>query len=208
MPADNNATFSLSTCVQLLAQNRGDDLSTILLEVLDRVGDMNIYERSADTSYFADVFIQTLTFCFCQPSFQPGPQAAARFVNHNGTIANFAVVSRFGTTDIALGILLKQQNALAKILTLYSPLSSFKLDSKTFFDADPVLASRWWFAYLDARWIVSAEVLGRIRDHFAHMDERLTVMGTNYNSPYFLVTYADLEREAAVKERINQLVRK
>ena len=199
--------FSPGACTRLLAGGRHGELAQILLGQLDRVAQSSVYRRTDAAVHFADVFVQTLTYCFCQPDFQFDRQAELRFVAHNATLANLAAISRYGTTDIALGILANEKSLLAKILALYSPLSSFDFNARVFFDADPVLASHWWFAFLETRYLASARVLARLRAHFAHIDERLTLTGTKFNLPYFLVTYAAPKSEKDVKERINRLIR-
>ena len=212
MSTNDNLVFSPKEFCRLLVEGRHDELSAQLLDILDRVGRLNIRERTDETLLFADVFIQNLTYCLCQSAFQPMPEDAGRFVDHNGTIANLAALSRHGTTDVALGILLKQKGPLTKILTLYSAFNSIELDPRPFFDADPILASRWWFGFFgtDSGILVSPHVLRRLRAHLARIDERLTVTGTgtSFISPYYLITYADLGREATVKARLNGLIRK
>jgi len=199
--------FSAGDCIRLLHERRHGALSAYFLDALDKLAKLQSFDRSAASINFCDVFLQSLSFCFAQTNYVPDPGSAVRFVAHNATIASIAEFSNFGTTDATLRMLMAQPNAAAKTMALYSPRNAVEIPAARFFDADPVLASHWWFAYLATRWIGSGEILARLRKHWREFDGRLRIVDWNFNGPYFFVTYADPEHEAAVKSRINALVR-
>lgn len=207
METQSAINFSAGDCVRLLYERRHGALSAYFLDALDKLAKLQTFERSAASVNFCDVFMQSLGFCFAQTGYVPDPPSAVRFVAHNATIASIAEFSNFGTTDTTLRMLLAQPNAAAKTMALYSPRNSVEIPAAQFFDADPVLASHWWFAYQATRWIGSAEILARLRKHWREFDPRLRIVDWNFNGPYFLVTYADPAHEAGVKSRINALVR-
>ncbi len=156
-----------------------------------------------------DRFVEIFLTAMADPDFSLPPPLLGPFINLNHIVSNLVAVSAFRTTDAHLEIILRQPANFFKILTLYSVRNRLVLDPKSFFDVNPAAASLWYFAYFDAAGGYADETIHRnIRRHVTQLDDRLLLPDHRALSSYFMVTYIDDRRQADLKRRINELVRR
>ena len=166
-------------------------------------------ELSAQNRRFVDHFAETLLFFFTKPDYVISQRFVRPFVFSNPLITNLVAISRFGSTDPQIEILLDQPNSFVKILTLYSARNTVRIDRGWLFQQDPELASLWYAHYYHAAIPPRTRVLWEnVREHQRHLDERFVIDRNTGTAPTCLATYVDPRTERPVKEKMNELIRR
>lgn len=158
---------------------------------------------------FIQQFVNLLLFLFTRPDFQVPPSHIRVLIEYNAVITSLVRLTPHRTTDAALQELSEQPANLAKMLVLLSPYSTIPIPPARFFDADPVLASFWYFNYFKiVEGYPSRQVHENMRAHLQALDpDRLVWQGPGeYTFALFQATYIDPEHDAPLKQALNRLV--
>lgn len=155
-------------------------------------------------------FIKTFLFLITQPEYIV-PEAHVRtFVRLNTLISNLVAMTPFKNTDAALEMLFRQENNFIKILCLFSPRTTLKVDRKALFDTDPFLASLWYYHYccVYKSGLVNQTIIDNFKEHLLFKDDRLTPQ-TAMADPYFLSSYLVEEGlDKKIKPVINKAIQR
>ncbi len=202
--------FSMGKCIDLLHAKAWDELSDYLIQSLDALSKFDFDHSNEEHRHYADVFTQTLMFCFCNPEYVIADRYSEMFVRFNETISNIAFFSSFGSTDAALKTVLRYPNNIVKVLTLYSARSKVAINRDLIMATNLHLASIWYFAYVgdDFSKLASPTALENLREHFRHLDTQVKLATAELNHAYFMVTYAAPDAEAHVKRTINRIIQR
>ena len=179
------------------------------LAILKHFRDVTYYKLDAQASYFLNAFVKNFLYIFTQEDFVPETEKLLRFLEYNVTIANITAMSEFRNTDAYVTILLAQKKNFVKLLALYSPRNTIRLNRKVLFDTDAIFASIWYHAFLEnyKTSSVSRNGLEHQRFHLEHQDHRMSGVNAFIHHAYFGCTYIDHENDYRLKQRINRLVK-
>ena len=157
---------------------------------------------------FLDRLAETLLFFFTKADFEIPRALAKKFVQANPLITSIIALSNFQTSDPQIRMLLNYPNSLDKILPLYSPRNTVKLDRRWLFDQDPELASAWYASYYNTHLCASNQTCyDNIREHQSYIDERLTITDTSGPAFLFSSPYVDSQTQRPLKEHMNRSIR-
>ncbi|MCA3260960.1 MAG: hypothetical protein ING44_03380 [Telmatospirillum sp.] len=209
-PGGQQVEFSTSKCIDLLQAKEWDALSKYLLDGLIGLSQFDFDLSNEHHRHYADIFVQTLMFCFCHSEYQIPEKYAEVFIRQNETLSNIAYFSSFGTTDPALKIVLRYPDNIVKVLTLYSARSKVSINRDAIMSTNLHLASIWYFAFVgdDFGKLASPVALENLREHFRHLDTQVKLATPELNHAYFMVTYAAPDAEAHVKRTINRIIQR
>ncbi|MBT3786092.1 hypothetical protein HOF92_14040, partial [bacterium] len=151
-------------------------------------------------------FLEGFLFYFTRPGFPLKTEEAAQFISYGCVISNLFRLSYFESADPWLKTLLYQKNSFEKILCLYSPRSSIKVDTAAWFEAAPIITSLWWCYYFNhASNFASKTVYENCLEHLEGLHDKFELFGVGAGEPYFPVTYLNPERDRVYKEKFNTL---
>lgn len=151
-----------------------------------------------------DRFVETFLYIMAKPDFRILEKLAPLAVCYNHIIANLVAMSSFHTTDPQVRMLMRQKGNFVKLLMLYSPQNSIRLDAEHFFATQPVLTSLWYMMTPIARGGgATRTVYENLKHHVASMSDRFIVPDERVAPLYFLSTYFDPDRDRDVKRRLN-----
>lgn len=153
-------------------------------------------------------FIKTFLFLITQKDYVIPESHVNTFIRLNTLVSNLIAMTPFKNTDSALEILFRQENNLIKILCLFSPRNSLKVDRKSLFDISPFLASLWYYHYccVYKSGLVNPVIVENLKEHLLLKDERLTPQ-TAMADPYFLSSYIVEEGlDKKIKPVINKAI--
>jgi len=206
-PSNPLLSFSGESLHDAYREKDYDRMCQQFLEVLEHLRSVTYYAMDVPTTQGLNTFINQLLYFLSQEDFILSDAYASRFIDLNGVIANAVAMSEFGTTDPYVRILLGQQRNFTKLLALYSPRNRVKIDRRLLFATSPVLATQWYFCFLEGYRTGCADeiTLQNLRDHVAYEDDRLIGINSFTHHAYFGATYIDHERDYLVKQRINKL---
>jgi len=202
--------FSSSKCIEMLQAQQWDALSQYLLDGLVSLSQFDFDLHNEQHRHYADIFTQTLMFCFCHSDYKIPEKFSEAFIRQNETISNIAYFSSFGTTDPALKIVLRYPDNIVKVLTLYSARSKVAINRDQIMATNLHMASIWYFAFVgdDFGKLASPVALENLREHFRHLDTQVKLATPELNHAYFMVTYAAPDAEAHVKRTINRIIQR
>jgi hypothetical protein len=209
-PEVRQLEFSSTKCIDLLQRSEWDELSQYLLDGLIGLSQFDFDMANDAHRHYADIFTQTLMFCFCHSDYKISDRFAEVFILQNETISNIAYFSSFGTTDPALRIILRYPDNIVKVLTLYSARSKVAINRDLIMATNLHLASTWYFAFVgdDFGKLASPVALENLREHFRHLDTQVKLATAELNHAYFMVTYAAPDAESHVKRTINRIIQR
>lgn len=152
-------------------------------------------------------FVSAVFALLTDPAFSIPPENAPGLVGRAHIFANLVAMSAYDTTDATLQQVLQQEHNLFKILFLYSVKNKTRLDSKQFFDMNPVMASLWFYTYpLPTIGCVLPHYQSNMREHFENADPRYTPADHRVSTAYFYCTYfaGQSRADRKLKEQINK----
>ena len=185
-----------------------DKLSEALLDTLRGIAKYTRSMRPIASQSELDTFAALLLHLLGQNDYKIDPRYGSAFVRRQPVITNLVAASKFANTDPAIRHLTSRGPADApKLLALYNPRSSVRIDPKVFFDADPNLASLWYDTYFaSVESYADPQVYSNLREHLGYLDDRM-VFKPGTTCCYFKCTYIDSLRQRALKEKINTSIR-
>lgn len=185
-----------------------DRLSEWLLTILSMLSNTMGSSITASNQKFLDSFVENLLFFFTKKDYEIRRDYAKYFLEAHPVITNCVAISHFRNTDPQIEVLLRQPNSLSKILPLYSPRNTVKIDRPWLFEQDPELASMWYGSYYKSApcpW--TKTIYENMREHQAHVDDRLQISDSIGVAYLFHTPYVSAQTERPIKERVNQLIR-
>lgn len=185
-----------------------DSMSQQFMQVILHLQKVTYYALPPAERKALNRFVMHFLYFMTMEDFVLADSYAAQMIPLNGTIGNIIAMSEFRNTDPFIHILLSQQRNFAKLLVLYSVHNSIPLNRKILFDANPALATLWYYSYGESYRIGCADpkTLQNLRTHINYEDDRLTGINGLSHHIYFGATYIDHEKDYLVKQRINRLV--
>lgn len=194
---------------QWYVDNDPSSLTGKTIEILEYHEKHTYYAISVEHRYQLEVFLTTWLPIFCRPDYIVEDRSAERLIQLNPVISNLVAISRLGTTDVFLDILLQQNQNFVKLLTLYSMRNEIRIDYSLCFQTSPKLAALWYVTLLRAYPGTMANPTGwRNLQHHLKQAEReeielhLRQAGT-FRSLFFVSTYLDSHNDFRIKQRIN-----
>jgi len=202
-------TFNPDRLLALFHDGRHEALADELLRILDHFTTTEYNDSTPHTRHVVNVICKHFLYLMTQPDFVVDRDRMLRFIALNHVIANVVAMSAFDTTDPWLEILLTQPDNLLKVLALYNPRCTTRIDRKALFAADPAAASTWYFCFYRLYRTAPAEenALAHLREHLefaAHAGDALDVAVNVAHEAYFGATYIDAERDHLIKRHINR----
>lgn len=210
MEQNEALSFNPRMLLEHYLAGRYDELSEQFLRILSQLASQSYLAVDQQRRHFLNLFLKHFLYLFTQEDYEIGDKYVNRYIDLNSLIGNIAAMSEFRTTDSYLRILEKQPKNFVKLLTLYNPHNTIRLDRRSFFDTNASLASRWYFSFLEnyRSRAASENSYEHLREHLDYFDERLSIGSPFLNASYFGCTYYDLEKEGALKRKINQAVQR
>jgi predicted O-linked N-acetylglucosamine transferase (SPINDLY family) len=199
--------FNPKELTNLYVNQKYDDLSEKFLEIILHFEENTYFQLSPESQYFVDAFVKNFLYFFTQPDYIISDNHAVRFIQLNTTIANVIAMSNFKNSDGYLELLKNQPNNFVKLLVLYSPRSSVKIDKELFFNANPDLASLWYshFYEMYKSALVNKNAYQNLREHLLYTHEKLTTF-YNISEICFGATYIDGDKDKEIKHQVNQRI--
>jgi len=158
-------------------------------------------------SHRINSIVQNFLHLFSSPDFRVPVQYADTLLFLNPTISNLVAISDFKTTDPWMEMIMKQEENLLKIVTLYSSRNRFQLDPEVLFRAHPVIASKWWVScWFSSECFCSPDIFSFFLRHLEKLGNQFQLYGPGASAPYFFVTYIDPQKDHVFKSRFNQMV--
>lgn len=202
------ASLEPRNLLNLYLDQKYDQLSEKFIEILGHFEQVPHYVIKPDLQYFIDVFIKNFLYLFTQPDYHLSNQYAFRFIQLNPVIANLTAISHLGNTDYYLVLLQKQEKNFIKLLTLYSPRNTVKIDYKELFQTNAKLASQWYSYYVELYLSALANpiALDNLQQHINYADDEKLSDFANIADVYFGATYIDPENDRFIKQRLNTAI--
>jgi hypothetical protein len=156
-----------------------------------------------------NVFVTHFLFLFSQPEYVIPLEHRLAFIEAGPALANLVAMSSTRSTDAWLPIINRQDDNVAKLLTLYSPRNRTPAPPAIFFDANREAASAWLEASLGLLPSVLADQRGydHLRALVADVDVRY-VPRQALHHVYAGVTCIDTDRVRPVREHIHAQMRR
>jgi len=193
--------------LSLWEQREFRDLVRVFLRVLLFYEKHPYEEIGPEVQERIDRFVGVFLFIMSQPDLRIPNDLAPLLVSYSHIIANVVEISAYRTTDPQIRMLMHQKGNFVKILALYSPRNTVRLDMERFFAAEPRLASLWYtMSPIGRGGSVDRTSYENLRDHVAKMDERFIVPDERIAPMYFLSTYYCPGGEAPLKRRFNEQI--
>ena len=201
--------FNPRQLLELYLKGEHEAVADNFLAILKHFRDVTYYRLDNQASYFVNAFVKNFLYIFTQQDFVPDVGKLQKFLEFNVVIANVTAMSDFKNTDPYITILLAQKQNFVKLLALYSPRNTVRINRRVLFDTEPNFASIWYHAFLEnyKTGSVSENGLSHMRLHLDHQDRRMNGVNAFIHHAYFGCTYIDHEKDYRLKQRINQLVR-
>lgn len=200
--------FSVEQLQAAYRKSDFDAMSQQFMQVILHLQKVTYYALPPAEKQALDRFVMHFLYFMTMEDFVLADAYAAKMIPLNGTIGNMIAMSEFRTSDPFIHILLNQKRNFAKLLVLYSIHNRVPLNRKILFDANPALATLWYYSYGESYRIGCADpqTIQNLRTHINYEDDRLTGINGLSHHIYFGATYIDHEKDYLVKQRINHLV--
>ncbi|MBN1910350.1 MAG: hypothetical protein JW818_11465 [Pirellulales bacterium] len=193
----------------LYDQKRFGEVAKIFLKVLGHFEKNNYEDVSFQLQARIDKFVEVFLYILTKPDFGILNELAPVLISHNHIITNLVAISSFRTTDPQIRILMNQAGNLVKLLMLYSPQNSVRLETERLFQADPYLASLWYMLSPVAQDGHTTETAWKnLSEHVRAMDENFVVPDERIAPIYFLSTYWNPDNDHLVKGELNRKIRR
>lgn len=201
--------FNPAHWMDLYARKQHQELSQELLTILQHFHDVAYESLSDHARAYITQFVKHFLHLFTQEDYVLQNDQGMAFIRLNETISNLVSLTPFQTTDIYLGLLRLQQANYLKLLALYSPRNTTRIDLDALFKANREATSVWYNAYaafVESGCLISDVAHENLKRHFSKISEDL-VLAQAYHVPYFVVSYVDRMIERGVKGVINRAAR-
>lgn len=200
--------FHPDRAFQLYLNKDHDALSTLFLAVLDHFRKTTYVNVSRELQHRIDTFVQVFLTVFTRPDYRISEPHVLPFVKLNPVVSNVVAMSGTRSTDAALSILLQQEANFIKILTLYSPRNSVRIDRRALFDSDAANASIWYCAFGDLfrSGLVREDVRKNLAEHYLDRDSRLDAT-YEPQELFFGSTYLGGHVDRLIKPVVNASIR-
>lgn len=119
-------------------------LADTMLEKLREISAWHIVSIPAEEEKIFNLFTTLVLKIFSEREFTIPDDLAIQYIEQAVLISNLASISNFKNTDLVLKLLMEQQAALPKILTLYSFRNEISFDVEKLFAVAPRLMGVWW----------------------------------------------------------------
>jgi len=208
-PTGAPPAFSPHEWMALYLRGRHGELTAAFLGVLRHFRDHSYQALDPQGQRFVDEFTKQFLHLFTQADYAPDAPSAAEFVRLGPILSNVVALSCFATTDAHLPLAALGPSGTAKTLALLSARNSARFDRRSFFDADPTLASLWYGAYGDLyrTGLLNPRVVANLRDHFRDQDDRLDAHYAGLDA-FFASTYVGGDVDRVCKPALNRAVRR
>lgn len=206
----NQLSVNPPAMMEKLASGDHASLAADILHVLDFFTVSRI-EEADDTlleriRLLATLIVKALT----TPAFAIPPHLAPQFIRHNGVLANMIRLTDFKNADLPIKMLLGQEANFLKLLTLYSPYCTVRLNLDELFAAQPYLASLWAAGVLKGHWkgtketdaFTQALMASPALANFTLQDSQFP-LSEDAAFAYFDSTYASTEHDRRLRDTIN-----
>jgi hypothetical protein len=209
IPPTHRVELDSRELFRLYVNGEHEKLTLAFRSVFDYLGQTTYLELQDAERASIIQFVKIFLTIFSQPDYVIPEDSVYHFVSLNELISNVVAMTPFRTTDGFLELLRYQPNNLVKILTLYSARNRARFDRRSFFDAQPHLATQWYckFCSLYKSGLVRDDVCKHMADHLSCHDERM-MLTPDVTEPYFGSTYVDGAVDRHVKPFLNQVVRR
>lgn len=186
-----------------------EGLSTGLLEQLEVLANETFISLGPEAQAQLNVFVSHFLFLFSKPEYVIPKAHRVTFVAHNAVVSNAVAMSSFKTTDAWLPLVSSQPDNLSKLLTLYSPRNTTRIDPKVFFDASPMAASVWYAVTMEifTSALCEPHTHERLRELLAGLDARF-IPRPGTQELFFAASYIDEGLDRKIREHINAGVRR
>jgi len=207
MSTPQELSFNPSDLTTAYREQRFDDISRTFLDVLMHFRSQSYRAIDAHNQYFIDMFVKHFLHLFTQEDYVPSDPDMVRFVELNPVIANLVAISSFRNTDPFIEILRNQTRNFAKMLALYSPRNTVRLDCKQLFDTEPNYATQWYFCFWEnyKGCCAGKHTLENMQRHLGYQDPRMGAINGYVHHAYFGCTYADFEKDHLLKRHVNHV---
>jgi hypothetical protein len=191
-------------------EGRHEAVSEAFLRVLRHFRTVSYRLLNDEMQRLLDDFTKHFLHLFTQEDYVLSDAHIEEFIALNPVIANLVAISSFRTTDAFVRILKGQKHNFAKLLALYSVRNSDPIDRRALLDAQPALATQWyyrfWSLYRSA--CAGRETLRRLGEHLRFRDERLGAVSGSVAHAFLGCTYVDCEDDRELKRHINSAIRR
>ena len=200
--------FSVEELQAAYRKSDFDAMSQQLMQVILHMQQITYYSLPPAETQALNRFVMHFLYYMTMEDFVLPDAYAVQMIPLNGTIGNMIAMSEFRNSDPFIHILLSQKRNFAKLLVLYSVHNRVPLNREILFDANPDLATLWYYSYGESYRIGCADpqTLQNLRTHINYEDDRLNSVNGLSHHIYFGATYIDHEKDYLVKQRINKLV--
>lgn len=183
-------------------------LTDRLLDLLRQFEKHTWLTLSIADQHQVDLLVKEFLYFFTQPDYGIPAEARLAFIQLNPVVSNVVAMSSMRTTDAWLPLVSGQPDNLVKLLTLYSPRNTTKIDRQRLFAASPTAVSLWYGFFLQG--YVSALVEARgwehLREHVRTMPETWSVL-QGHADAYFSPTYIDPAMDGRFRVHVNAQLR-
>lgn len=199
--------LSTSGLLELYAGQQWDQLSLRFLQSLTAFEGLRATALTAEEQHTVNQFVHHFLFLFSQSDFVIPMELRPAFVRFNVLIANLVAISSAETTDAWLPLIRGQDN-LAKLMTLYSARNVSRIPARQFFDANAPAASIWFWHFLRSfpSALADENSYRHLRYQLAEPDSRLLVDGTCCEG-FFGATYIDPGSDRHLKLQLHRALR-
>ena len=209
--APSALSFNPGQLLDLYSSGQHEKLADELLRVLDHFRTVQYSGLAADARYAVNAFCKHFLYLITQQDFVVDRARMMRFIALNHVIANVVAMSAFRTTDAWLAILLAQQQNFLKVLALYNPRCTTRIDRAALFRTDAAAASAWYFSFYQNYKTCPADenAFAHLREHLEYSDgitHQLDLSVHLAHEAYFSATYIDPNRDFVIKRHVNRIL--
>lgn len=200
---------------QLFQAGEWDILSREILAILEYFDQQPADALPAELEQTIGFITKLILFFFASENFRIPDALAPEFIRHNTTLAHMVRLSNFKTADIIIKAILPHKNNLTKLLTLYSPYCTVRLDLADLFSAQAYLTSLWVAAILRGRLKTTAEAEKFVTELLANpalsrfvLSDPTFPLVEETSHAYFDATYGAAGLDETLRNCINRQIQK
>lgn len=197
--------------------NAGDynGLAQDILEIFQFFEAQRVEEMNDKFTQGLELVVDVLLWIFCAPQFRFNNQLAAELIRQNTVFANMIRLTRFYNADTVLRTISRQPDNFIRILILYSPYCTVRFELEGLFKIQPYLTSLWIATVLKQRWraienvyLFVEEILNSPALKDFTLDDKYFPLMEDISFAYFDATYANANKDRALRDIINVQTRK
>lgn len=206
-PVSWQTALSVEGLLEFYSQQDWEQLSFRLLQSLSAFESLRLTSLTSEQQHQVNLFVHHFLFLFSQADYVIPVDYRPQFVRANLLIANLVAISSAETTDAWLPLIRGQDN-LAKLMTLYSARNVSRIPAQQFFDVNAQAASIWFWHFLRSfpSALADANAYRHLRYQLAQPDPRLLVDGTCCEG-FFGSTYINSDTDKSLKQTLHQALR-